>query len=361
MLDDILPSIRKLSRSESLSTAETRRTLNTLMDEDDEYYFTIAFSMGLMAKTPTVDELKGFVLSFEDRSIPLRPSIDTDKLIDISGTGGDDIKTPNIGTTASFVMAAGGLFVGKQSTRGYTGATGSRDMFTALGIDVPMSGGDPQSVEKGLEDNHLFPFYYPSFSDAFENRVGFFTKLKEAGLTFVTPWHLASWVHSPLDLRYRVYGMLTDDYLEDFAHLFREIGYEHVLVVHGLDGIDEVSNVGKTKISELRGGNVETYTLSPSDLGVSESSIDEITSGGADQNVIDFVRIIYNRDTGAKRDLVAINAGAAFYTANVTSSIEEGTEYAFDIIESGDAARKLEQLVEYAGDPDELEDLKSKL
>jgi len=331
------------------------------MDEDDEYYFTTAFSMGLMAKKPTVAELKGFVLSFEDRSLSLSPSIDTNQLIDISGTGRDDVKTPNIGTTASFVMAAGGLFVGKQSTRGYTGATGSRDMFTRLGIDVPMSGGDPKSVEEGIEDNKIYPFYYPSFSDAFDNRVGFFSKLKESGLTFVTPWHLASWVHSPLDLKYRVYGMLTDDYLEDFAYLFKELGYEHVLVVHGMDGIDEVSNVGKTKISELKGGSVETYTVSPNDLGVSKSSVDEVTSGGAKQNVLDFIRIIYNIDTGAKRDLVAVNAGASLYTANVTSSIEKGTEYALEIIESGDAARKLEQLVEYAGDPDKLADLKSHL
>ena len=216
-------------------------------------------------------------------------------------------------------------------------------------------------MKGGLQENDIFPFYYPSFSDAFDNRVSFFTKLKEAELTFVTPWHLASWVHSPLDLNYRVYGMLTDDYLSDFAHLFDEIGYEHVLVVHGMDGIDEVSNVGKTKIAELHEGEVKTYTLSPSDLGVKKSSIDEITSDGADQNVVDFVNIIYNQDRGAKRDLVAVNAGAAFYAANVTSSIEAGTKYAFNILESGDAAHKLEQLVEYAGDPDKLKELKPSL
>ncbi|PSO45202.1 MAG: hypothetical protein BRC25_02860 [Parcubacteria group bacterium SW_6_46_9] len=161
MPNKALSSIRKLANGENLSTSETRRTLNTLMDEDGEYFFTTAFSMGLMAKTPTVDELKGFVLSFKDRSVPLRPSVDTDELIDISGTGGDDIKTPNVGTTASFVMAAGGLCVGKQSTRGYTGATGSRDMFTVLGVDVPMSGGDPQSVERGPSRKRYLSFLLP--------------------------------------------------------------------------------------------------------------------------------------------------------------------------------------------------------
>jgi anthranilate phosphoribosyltransferase len=355
MLTDTVPVLRKLAVRENLTAEETRQTLNALMLNETDFYYTLAFAMGLMAKGPTVEELKGLVLSYQDRGVPLNPKVNRDVLIDISGTGGDKIKTPNVGTTASFIMAAGGLVVAKQSTRGYTGTTGSRDMFVALGVDIPLTNGDPRIVEKALEVVGLFPFYYPAFSEKFSNRVKFFTKLREIGLTFVTPWHLTSWVYSPLPLKYRVYGMFTDKYLEDYARLYSELGYEHVLIVNGVDGLDEVSNIGETKISELMNGKIRNYTISPKELGIKASKKEEILSKGADENALDFIRVIYGKEHGALTDLVAINAGVAFYATNKTKSMKEGTELAFELIKSGAASKKMQELVSYAGKQEMLE------
>jgi anthranilate phosphoribosyltransferase len=361
MLTDTVPAIRKLARGESLSSEETRQTLNVLMKEEKDQYFMLAFAIALMAKGPTVDELKGFVLSYQDSTERLMPAIDVNKLIDISGTGGDKIKTINVGTVASFILAAGGLVVGKQSTRGYTGATGSRDMFLALGINVPLVEGDPKLVQKGLEEVGLYPFYYPSFSKAHGNRVAFFNKLREIGLTFVTPWHLTSWVFNPLPLKYRLYGMFDDRYLVDFARLFQELGYTHVLVVHGIDGLDEVSSIGKTKIAELINNKIKIYTVSPKDLGIETGKIEDIRTGGADQNVLDLLRVLYNHDMGSKTNLVAVNAGAAFYAAKKANSLKEGTLLAKELIANGSASAKLEQLVDYAGDRKLLDSLLEKI
>lgn len=355
-----LSAIRKLAQRVNLTEEEVRNSLNELILKDEEHYYTLAFTMGLMAKGVTSAELKGFVLSYADRAPKLSPAVPREKLIDLSGTGGDAIKTPNVGTIASFILASGGLVVGKQSTRGYTGATGSRDMFLAVGVDVPLMQDDPKRVEKVLESVGICPFYYPSFSDKFSGRVKFFTKLKEIGLTFVTPWHLTSWIFNPLPLVYRVYGMFTDAYLETVARTFKEMGYEHVLVVHGVDGLDELSNVGPTKVVEVKGEKINSYMVSPEDLGVQRARVEDISSGGAESNIMDMIRILYNVDKGPKRDLIAINAGAGFYAANVVQSLREGTELALSLIEEGKAAAKLEEVVHHFGEPAKLEELKKK-
>lgn len=204
-----------------------------------------------MAGDITADDISGFVEAVGELATPLRPRMDLSRAIDVSGTGGDGIKTINVGTVASFVLAAAGLTVGKQSTRGYTGLLGSLDLLGRLGIEVRYRGEQASKIEYLLEQQHLAFYCHPAFNAQFANHGKFFTDLKERKLAFVTPWHLLFWVYNPLPLAYRVYGMFTDKYLREVAEVLRRQGIKRGWVVHGGGGMDEVSVLGPSRVVEF--------------------------------------------------------------------------------------------------------------
>jgi anthranilate phosphoribosyltransferase len=379
----IAPIIEKLGYGKSLTAEEARTALNvvgsydtiTTLDKSDGLYF-LALTLGVMAKGPTADELHGFVLSLSDQSVKFSTNVDPAKMIDVSGTGGDRIKTFNIGTTTSFVLSAGGLSVAKQATRGYTGFTGSADIFKELGVDP--FGVSAKDIEKALHDVGIAAFYTPAFTPTFKNRVDFLTKLKEIRLVYPTPWHLVSWVYSPFQMEARLYGVFDGTYSVPIAQLFQKLGYKRVMVVHGIDGLDEISTVGETMIAELRDGHVTTRQVSPEDLGLSRSSRqdlqtltdeefellrgvgtdqatkDELREKGRKANIALFFKVLYGIETGAKRDIVIANAGAGFYLCQVAQTLEEGVSLARKVIESGKARDKVKALVKLSGGSERL-------
>lgn len=361
MLSDVAPFLKRLSYGQSLSVEETRLALNTIGDEDritdpetsDGLYF-LALTMGLMAKGPSVDELYGLVLSLRDKSANFSIDLDPRLVTDVSGTGGDRVKTLNVGTTASFVIAASGAFVAKQTTRAYTGKSGSADIFTRLGFDV-MSCADREKIEDCLVTVGLTAFHPPALSADLRYRAEFLKKLKNVGLLYLTPWHLVAWVHAPLEMGSRVYGVFDGSYLHPLAKIFQRLGYERALVVNGLDGLDELSNLGPTRVCELRDGEIVERTVTPEELGVTRSEVDAVRVSGRQESFQDFLAILYGRCAGAKRDLVAINAGAALYAMGRAETLREGTELALALIEDGAGARKLEAFARYHGCIDKLD------
>ncbi len=370
----IAPYLKKIAYGESLDVGEARMALNIIGDQDlitdpvhSDGLYMLALTLGIMAKGPTADELFGFVQSISDNSIRFAAPDLEEKMIDISGTGGDRIKTFNVGTVASFVLAAGGLFVAKQATRGYTGFTGSANIFQELGLD-PFSLSADRVVDL-LRKTGMVALYTPAYSRGLKNRIDFLTKLKNIGLAYPTPWHLVSWVYSPFALRYRLYGVFRKDYVMILAELFQKLGYERVLVCHGLDGLDEVSNVGATYVAELRNKTIEESEVQPEDLGISRARAEDIQTLSASEliefenpntdsnrkaslaelgrqrNIETCFRILLGKERGAKLDLVLVNAGAAFYVAGVRPSIREGVNFARELIEDGKAQKKLEEFV----------------
>jgi anthranilate phosphoribosyltransferase len=280
----------------------------------------------------------------------LSTDVPKSKLLDVSGTGGDKIKTFNVSTAAAFVIAAGGGYVAKQSTRGYTGATGSADVLQAIGVD-PFQISATDAVRL-LEVCHVSTFYTPILGGDFTNRIDFLTKLREIGLTYTTPWHLVSWVYSPFDLGARLYGVFSERYIDALAELYANLGYTRALVVHGADGLDELSVVGDTVVREIKGKEIVERRITPEELGINRASVAAIStpaSASADQNITDFLRILYGLEHGAKRDLVAVNAGAALYLIDEAPRLAAGTRLALDLIAQGEAARALERFVKEAG------------
>lgn len=363
MFTELIPLIQKITERQNLTVAEAEKAFTILAKEDLESYFFFTFTAALHTKGETSDELLGFIKSIE-RAIPkVKPNINTERMIDVSGTGGDTIKTLNVGTVAAFILAAHGIPVAKQSFFAVTGITGSADLLQTFGVDpLKISIAGPENVKHIFEKTGLVT-YAVHFLAKPEDQVGgtkFVNKRREIGLNFITPFHLASNVYSPFPMKYRVYGMFNDKYLRVIAMLFQKLGYIRGIVCYGVDGLDEISNIGPTKIVEFLHSELKEYTITPDKLGVKKVKPNEIKAVDREGNINDFLRVIYGKEKGPKRDLVAINAGAAFFILNEVKSFKEGTGLAIELLNNGQTADKFEDYVKTVGDIKKLKSSKEK-
>lgn len=360
MLQEVSPLIRKVSYRENLTAEEVRNVMNALAKEDTEGYYHLAFTFGMMAKKPSPDELFGFCQSYDDCVPKLRPNIDSSDITDLSGTGGDIIKTFNVSTTASFIVAGCGIHVAKQCARAWTSLTGARDLLGELGVDIPIKDGEPKRVEECLERVGIAAFYYPSFSKLFLNRVNFTTKMFQIGLRFVTPFHLTAHLYSPVRMDSRIYGVFDEQYLRPLAEVLQRLGLKRGMIIHGLDGLDEVSTIGPTKVCEFEGDSFDEYVLSPGDFGLKKAKSADVRGVSKDGNVMDFLKILYGSEVGPKRDIALANAAAALYITKRVNNLEDGVGLARSSIESGKVAEKLDKFISYCGSLERLNEWKKK-
>ncbi len=331
-----------------LTVKEAREAFNIVGDFDKEGYFFTALTMGLMAKGPTVEELLGFCFDRKDRIGSIKVDTNPARIIDISGGGGDKIKTINVSTAASFVLAAGGVTVAKQCAAAFTGFTGSSDILKTLGIKVPTDKVRRDTLKKSLETTGLAFYNYAALAPKrFINFLHWRRKMIQIDLKYMLPHHIASFAYSPIQMENRLYGVASTTYMSLLANLLKKLGFKRVMVVCGTDGLDELSNVGKTEVLEIRKGKMQRYNLLPEDLGVRTAKIRDIQTFSREQNVKDFINVLAGKDQGAKRDLVAINAGAGFYLTGKVKTLKEGTKLALDILKSRKTLQKMEELVSF--------------
>jgi len=361
MITEVNPFLLKLSSGENLTIKEARKAFNIVGDEDEESYFFTALTIGLMAKGPTPEEMYGFCLDRKDRIGTLKVKIGPEKLIDFAGGGGDKIKTLNVSTAASFVAAAGGIYVAKQAAAAFTGYTGSSDVLNELGVGVATRKRDVKKLKQGLEKIGIAAYNYACFApEKFKNFFKWRKKIVESGMKYYVPYHIASFAYSPIKMKNRIYGLASDKYMRLLAQLLQKLGFKRAMVLHGVDGLDEMSNIGKTRILEIKGKKINEYEAFPKDLGVKKVKAKDITTTSKEENIKDFVRILYGKEKGPKRDLVAVNAGTAFYLTGKTKNLKSGTKLAITLLEEKKSAEKLEMLVEELGDRRKLESWKKK-
>lgn len=363
-----IDDIESLRAGRDLSYERIRQLLEMLDETErvgESSYLTAV--LDLMAKRLTVEELGGFVDDIAARSIDLSASLDGfGPLVDISGSGGDSIDTPNVGSLASFVVAAGGLPVAKQATRSFTGLTGSADVFALLGLDV-MTASLEQTIDL-LHSTGVTAIHTPSHCDRFVRRMAVLRRMRELDLRVVTPWHLAAWIHSPFPLTGRVYGVFDELYRRQVAQVMEQrFPQQHMLVVRGREGIDEISVCGVTDVTELRDGERNDFTLSPERLGVDTFSVAEVSVyepedfrrlGSPDvtpgeRSAIrlrtaealpeQMASILSGRGRPAHEALVAANAGAAFYVGGLVDSLEAGTLRALGLLRDGSVWRHVSE------------------
>lgn len=294
-----------------------------------------ALLTALRMRGETVEEITGFAAAMRSFVTPVESGLSG--LVDTCGTGGDGAQTFNISTTASFVAAAAGVKIAKHGNRSVSSRSGSADVLQALGVNIDLT---PEQASHCLEQVGLTFLFAQLYHPAMKHAIG---PRRELG--FRTVFNVLGPLTNPAGTKRQVIGTFGADLVDKMAYALAELGTEHALVVHGEDGLDEITVTGSTKIAEVRGGKVKSvFTLTPEEVGLQRYPIEAIRGGDAQENAEILVQILEGR-TGGARDIVVINAAATLYVAGTAASIGEGVALAQDAIDSGRALALLQNLV----------------
>jgi anthranilate phosphoribosyltransferase len=329
----ITDALKKVVDRQDLTEQEAWAAMGQVMDGQATSAQIAALITALRIKRETVQEIAGFARAMRERAQRITPHADV--LIDVVGTGGDRLSTFNISTTSAFVVAAAGGYVAKHGNRAVSRLSGAADVLEALGVQIQVP---PDVVRRAIEDIGIGFMFAPIYHAAMKHAVG---PRKEIGIR--TVFNVLGPLTNPANANYLVVGTYDPGLTEPMAQVLGEMGAHRALVVHGLDGIDEVSTVGATRISELRNGDVRTYAVTPDQLGLPTSSPDTITGGRPDENAAITTAVLHG-ERSPRRDIVLANAGAALFIAEQASDWKGGIELARRAIDSGAAYEKLEAL-----------------
>jgi anthranilate phosphoribosyltransferase len=257
--------------------------------------------------------------------------------VDIVGTGGDQAHTFNISTTASFVVAAAGGKVAKHGNRSVSSRCGSADVFEQLGVNIAAP---PDVVERSLREVHLAFFFAPTFHPAMRHAAQ-----TRRDLGFPTAFNLLGPLTNPAGALRQIVGVPRAELTSLLARALLDLGSARAWVVHGADGLDEISTTGYTKVSECYGGAVHTFHIHPAEFGVPKASLQELAGGDAAENAA-IIRRILEGERGPRRDIVLLNAGAALLVAGRVTGVREGIALAASAIDAGTARATLERMAQ---------------
>jgi anthranilate phosphoribosyltransferase len=294
-----------------------------------------ALSMGLRVKKETVGEIAAAAQVMREFATPVAVA-DRTHLVDIVGTGGDSSHTFNISTASIFVAAAAGARVAKHAGRSVSSTSGSADVMEALGANIMLT---PDQVAACLQDTGIAYMFAPNHHAAMKHAA---PVRKELGVR--TIFNILGPLTNPAGAPNQLLGVFHPDLVGILVRVLQRLGSEHVMVVYGMNGMDEVSLSGETMVGELKGGEVREYTVHPSDFGLPVYDSRVLKVANKDESVQCIQRALANED-GPVRDIVLLNAGAALYCAGVAASVAEGVKRAREAVASGKALSKLSQFV----------------
>ncbi len=332
-------ALAKLVEGEDLSAEEAEEALNQIMQGKATEAQIGAFLVALRMKEETPEEIMGFARAM--RANCVRINCRREGLLDTCGTGGDKLDTFNISTAAAFVAAAAGVPVAKHGNRSVSSQCGSADVLQALGVNIQAS---PQVIARCIDEIGIGFLFAPSLHPAMKHAIGPRRELK-----LRTVFNVLGPLTNPAGATRQVLGVFDEALTEPLACALRGLGAEHALVVHGLGGLDEISTIGETRVSELKDGKVATQTWRPEDFGIKRAELDDI-AGGSVQESAQALLAVLEGEQGPRREIVALNAAAALYVGGVTGDVAEGLQVAYETIDSGAARRKLDELVELSND-----------
>ncbi len=334
---EVRAALTRLTAGESLTREETEDLFGQLMDGMVTETLKAALLIALRMKGEAVSEISGAAAAMRRRAIAIPHQ--RQGLVDTCGTGGDGRGTFNISTAAALVAAAAGVAVAKHGNRSVSSRSGSADVLAALGVKIEVS---PETAGRTLDTvgiAFLFaPLLHPAMREVMPVR-------RELGLR--TIFNVLGPLTNPAGARRQVMGVYTEALVEPIGHVLRDLGAEHALVVHG-DGLDEITTTGRTRVAEVRGGEVRMLDLQPEDFGLRRARLEELAGGSPEENAA-AVRRVFGGETGALADVTALNAGAALYVGGLAADLHEGVEIARATLASGAAERKLEELRSFEG------------
>ncbi|MFQ5902790.1 MAG: anthranilate phosphoribosyltransferase [Candidatus Binatia bacterium] len=331
---DIREAIGKLVNQVDLSEVETTSVMNQIMTGGATPLQVASFLTALRMKGETVQEITGAARVMREKAH--RVKVRAGRLIDTCGTGGDQKETLNVSTAAAFVVAGAGIAVAKHGNRSVSSRSGSADVLAALGvkIDAPR-----ERVEECLDKIGIGFLFAPLLHEAMKYAV---QPRREIGIR--TIFNLLGPLTNPAGATHQLIGIYDGELTSSIAHVLKNLGTVRAMVVHGLEGLDEISLCGPTRVSELRNRQVSDYTLSPEELGLKKCRLEELR-GGSPEECAAILKGILRGEKGPKRDMVLLNSGAALYVSEAVDSVVQGVRLAAESIDSGKAQEKLEQLV----------------
>lgn len=293
-----------------------------------------SFLTALRIKGETIDEITGAAIVMREKAL----SVDAGEgpVVDTCGTGGDGVNTFNISTTSAFVVAGAGLTVAKHGNRAVSSASGSADVLKALGVNIEA---EVMAVEKCLRDIGIGFLFAPLMHGAMKYAIG-----PRREIAIRTIFNILGPLTNPAGAKAQVIGVYDLALIEPLAEVLGKLGARRVFVVHGSDGLDEITVTGVTHVASRQDGKTETFEIDPESLGMPIRSLDEIQGGDPSANAEITMRVL-DGEKGACRDVVLLNAAAAIWAGGVAGSLEDGITRAIESIDSGAARDKLKMLV----------------
>mgnify|MGYP000988169174 FL=1 len=333
----IQEAIECFYRRGDLSHEQMKIIMRAIMSGDVPPELTAAFLVGIQVKGPTVEEVSAATAVIREFSMSVNVER-TDHLIDTCGTGGDGRKTFNISTASAFVVAAAGGRVAKHGGRSVTSSSGSADVLEALGARIDL---EPEDVAGCIESVGIGFMFAPAHHKA----MRFAAPVRKA-LGVKTLFNIVGPLSNPAGARRQVMGVFDKNLLVQQALVLKRLGSERAMIVHGENGLDEISPSGLTHVAELRDGEVLEYQLSLKDMNVEPIDLDDIRVEGLEDAVSMFREALSGRFQPGKTAL-ALNAGASLYVLDVVKSLVEGVSLAAEMIETGRATSKLDEFIAF--------------
>lgn len=327
--------LNQVVAGKDLTTEQMMSYMNEIMSGEKSDAEIGGFLTALKIKGETVNEIVAGAKVLREKAA----SIDMGDLdtIDTCGTGGDSAGTYNISTAVAIVAAAAGVPVVKHGNRSVSSKCGCADVLEACGVKIDIT---PEQVKQCVNDIGIGFLYAPTFHSAMR-----FVGPTRKALGFRTIFNILGPLSNPANAKAQVVGVFDERLTKIFVSALKELGLKKVLVVHGKDGLDEISTTDETVISELNKGEMTTYTVKPEDFGLTRSKMSDLGGGETTENV-DILKAVLAGEIGPKRDILLVNAGAALYVADKVTSIKEGMLMAAKVIDDGLAIKKLEEFIE---------------
>lgn len=338
MSDAFKPLLARLADGGTLSEAEAGEFFDACLRGEPTPAQVAAALTAMRLRGETIGEITASARAMRRAALPLEAPYPT---FDVCGTGGDGLHTLNISTAVSFVAAAGGLKIAKHGNRAMSSKSGTADVLTALGVNISAP---PEIQRRALDETGLCFM----FAQAHHGAMRHVSPIR-AELGFRTIFNLLGPLTNPAGATRQVLGVFSERWVEPLARVLGALGSERAWVVHG-SGMDEMTTTGETSVAEWRDGQVRLFTVTPEAVDIPRASLADLVGGDPDHNAAALRRLLEG-ETGAYRDIVALNAAAAFLVGEKTETLRDGVILAKDLLDSGAAMKVLDKLVEIAPRP----------
>jgi len=332
-MDDLKTIIAKVATGASLTRDEAANAFDRMMSGEATPSQMGAMLMGLRVRGETVDEITGAVSAMRAKMLRVTAPADA---VDIVGTGGDGSGSVNVSTCASFVVAGAGVPVAKHGNRALSSKSGAADVLAALGVKIDLT---PDQVARCVKETGIgfmfAPAHHPAMKNVGPTRVELATR---------TIFNLLGPLSNPAGVTRQMVGVFSRQWVQPLAQVLKNLGAESIWVVHGSDGLDEITLAGPTFVAALEGGNIRTFEITPDDAGLPRANGDALKGGDADANAVALKGVLDGKPS-AYRDVALLNAAAALIVAGRAKDLKEGVAIGAKALDSGAAAERLKHLI----------------